>query len=549
MNNKRVFITGASGTMGFASFKEIYENRNDFDFNLLLLNNERERKMFSKYSSDPRINIVWGDLCNYEDVKKCVEGCNFVLHIGGLVSPTADYLPIKTMKVNISAAENIVRAVKEQPNADDIKVVYIGTVAETGDRNAPIHWGRCGDPIKISIYDHYAASKAKAERIFAESGLKHWVSLRQTGIIYPGILKNMDPIIFHTVLKGVLEWVTIEDSATLMLKVCDENVPESFWRKFYNISSGSEYRMTNYEFEEKLLYAIGMGHDAPKKLFNPNWFITRNFHGQWYTDADDLENILHFRHNVPVDVYFNELQKKAPYWSNFSFLGANSIGKLFMKHIASDKRFGTLSWIKNKDENRMTAYFGSYEEWSKLPTKWEETDISRPSEEKTYLDHGYDESKPIEELDIDDMRKAAEFRGGKCLSETMTKGDLFTPLKWRCGCGHEFTMSPNTILKGGHWCPECDPLPWNYDKIAKVNPFFAQVWYPLHNKDEDNYYDMSIYKDYPEFQAVERIKETKPNKSLNTDNVFMLIFFFITIFVIIMKFLFSDKFSSNRMLL
>lgn len=82
------------------------------------------------------------------------------------------------------------------------------------------------------------------------------------------------------------------------------------------------------------------------------------------------------------------------------------------------------------------------------------------------------------------MRKVAAFRGGECLSENMTKGDLTTPLKWRCYAGHEFTMSPNSVLKGGHWCPECLPKyvkgqnTWNFEEIAKHNPFFAQVYAP-----------------------------------------------------------------------
>ena len=57
-------------------------------------------------------------------------------------------------------------------------------------------------------------------------------------------------------------------------------------------------------------------------------------------------------------------------------------------------------------------------------------------------------------------------------------------------------MSPNLALKGGHWCPECVPMPWNYDEIAKTNPFFAQVWYAHHSKDESNIYDENIYFGY-----------------------------------------------------
>ena len=172
MANKTAFITGASGTMGWATFKQIHENRPDLDIVVLLRDSKKNRDLFAPYLGDPRVRIVWGDFNDYDSILDCVTGADYVLHIGGLVSPAADYYPKKTLKTNVLAAENIINAIKAQPNPDEITACYIGTVAETGNRPVGIHWGRTGDPLKISIYDHYALSKIKAERVFAESGLK-----------------------------------------------------------------------------------------------------------------------------------------------------------------------------------------------------------------------------------------------------------------------------------------------------------------------------------------------------------------------------------------
>ncbi len=234
MAQKRVFLTGASGNMGWEGFKQLYA-KPEFDIVVLLRDSKKNRDMFADYINDPRVTIVWGDLKNYEDVLKAVDGCEYVLHVGGMVSPAADYYPINTIMTNVGAAQNIVNAVKAQPDPDAVKVVYIGTVAETGERDDPIHWARTGDPIKISVYDHYATSKVIAESVFAESGLKHWVSLRQSGILYPDILKNMEPIMYHVVINGVLEWATVEDSGRLLVNVCGDDVPEVFWRRFNNM--------------------------------------------------------------------------------------------------------------------------------------------------------------------------------------------------------------------------------------------------------------------------------------------------------------------------
>ena len=90
-------------------------------------------------------------------------------------------------------------------------------------------------------------------------------------------------------------------------------------------------------------------------------------------------------------------------------------------------------------------------------------------------------------LDIDDLRGAAQFRGGELLSDAWS-GNMHDKLRWRCAFEHEFDASPYLILKTGHWCLECLAPPWRYDEDARRNPFFAQIWYTNHSKDEDNLY-------------------------------------------------------------
>jgi len=102
------------------------------------------------------------------------------------------------------------------------------------------------------------------------------------------------------------------------------------------------------------------------------------------------------------------------------------------------------------------------------------------------LSHGYDEGKP--DLDLEDLRGAAAFRGGRCLAGAWS-GDMYETLEWECAFGHRFAMKPYTALKAGHWCPECEGPPWRYHEIAERNPFFAQVWTPLHAATERRLYE------------------------------------------------------------
>lgn len=485
---KRVFLTGATGLMGGASLKEMLKHQDELDVTILVRDTPKNRKKIAPFAD--KVRIVWGDLMNLDDVMRATEGADYVLHLGGMVSPSADYFPNKTRRVNVRIAENVVAAVKAQSNADDIRVCYIGSVSQVSDRNEPVHWGRTGDPVCISVYDHYAISKTIAERVFAESGIRHWVSLRQSGILYAGILKNLDPIMFHVPLRGMLEWATVEDSARAMANLCLLDLPEDFWCRFYNIGSGPEYRLTNYEFECKLLKTISC--PPPEKIFEPQWFVLRNFHGHWYTDSQVLEDYLHFRANIPIDDYFRRLGRQVPWFFHLAVIVPSFIIKLVMRSYAYKKQWGTQWWIEHNDPQRIAAYYGTREKWAAIKP-WREQDLSHPSEVQAKLDHGYDESKPRSEWNIDDMRSAAAFRGGKCLSESMTVGDWRTPLEWECQFGHRFKASPALVLLGGHWCPECLPTPWNYDEIAKGNPFFAQVWRPQHDESEHNYYGEEIF--------------------------------------------------------
>ena len=377
MAKKTVFVTGGTGNMGWAAVQEMIKHPNEINIKMLARKSPKNEEKLKGIMAKPNVQVVWGDLGDYDSILEGVTGSDYVLHIGGMVSPTADWKPYRTQKTNIGAAQNICKAVLAQPNADDIKVCYIGTVAETGDRNYPIHWGRCGDPIKISIYDHYAISKTVAERTFVESGIKNWVVMRQSGILYPNILKNMDPIMFHVPINGVLEWCTVEDSGRLMCNLVLEDekgtLGADFWNHFFNIGSGEQYRISNYEFECLLLGTLGLA--GPEKLFDPNWFITKNFHGQFYADGDKLEEFLHFRENLPVKDYFNRLADQVEFYFKIPrYLPKNLVAacaKPFMKKIASTKDFGTLDWVATRNPERLSAYYGTYEDWAKIPTKWE----------------------------------------------------------------------------------------------------------------------------------------------------------------------------------
>ena len=68
MMKKRVFITGATGHMGWATVQEFMSRLDRFDVTVLARDSEKNRKLLA--SVQDKIRIVWGNLNKYEDVHR-----------------------------------------------------------------------------------------------------------------------------------------------------------------------------------------------------------------------------------------------------------------------------------------------------------------------------------------------------------------------------------------------------------------------------------------------------------------------------------------------
>ncbi|MCF0113995.1 MAG: FAD-dependent oxidoreductase, partial [Erysipelotrichaceae bacterium] len=307
---KVIAVTGVTGTMGLETLKQLLSRSNRFHVKAFARPSEVNKAKMKKVAH-PDLEVVWGDLGNYEDIKRLVDGADYVLHIGAMVSPMADKYPEKTLYTNIGSTLSIIKAIKEQPDPDKVHFVYIGTVAETGARTYPIHWGRVGDPINPSIFDYYALSKVFSEMCVFDSGLKHWVSIRQTGQHPSNEAAGQEPIIFHQPPNNVLEWSTSIESGICMANICEDWVPESFWRKAYNLSSGPEYRLATWELMDITLSPFGIG---LRDLYEDRMMAEYNFHGHYFSDSKLLDDILHFR-CIPGKLYWGgvtyEMQRMA----------------------------------------------------------------------------------------------------------------------------------------------------------------------------------------------------------------------------------------------
>ncbi|MGN1096656.1 MAG: NAD-dependent epimerase/dehydratase family protein, partial [Christensenellales bacterium] len=148
-----VALTGASGSMGSEALKQLLE-LDDLKLKILLRPKKSNlllgKRLLKKYKN--RLEVIFGDLSEYKDCELLIKDVDYVLHCGAIIPPKSDHQPSSTYNSNFIGTKNLVDAVLNSGRADEIKFVYIGTVALYGNRDYHHPWGRVGDPLMPSTY-------------------------------------------------------------------------------------------------------------------------------------------------------------------------------------------------------------------------------------------------------------------------------------------------------------------------------------------------------------------------------------------------------------
>lgn len=512
---KIIALTGTSGAMGGEALLSLMQSDKNLKVRCILLDEEKRtpkfvKKTLKKYRS--RIYCFKGDISRYDDCVKLIDGADYVINCASIIPPKSDHNPADTYKSNYLGTKNIVDAILASGREDKISYVHIATVAMYGHRAYPHLWIRVGDPVIASDYDVYSLHKLKAEKYVLESGLKRFVSLRQTATLHKYMFKNnlKDGLMFHTVWNGALEWVTDVDSGVLLKNLVERDLDgklDGFWNRIYNIGGGEGCRETGFESIDAGFRLMGKG---AKKFFKPNWNIARNFHAAWFYDSDELEDFLHFRSESSND-FWRKMSKKYAYFKLGAIVPSPLISKFAIQRLFRNTN-APIYWLKHNKVGRVRAFFKSREAYDAIPEKWEDYPLlcegklsdgsavdykelkNKENAAPLLLDHGYDDKKPEKDWTLEDLKSAAAFRGGMCISKEYG-GNPHEKVLWECRNGHKFALTPYTVLKGGYFCHCCEPKPWRYGSFADI-PYYGQVYFDSHDeKETDNIYPLTDHEE------------------------------------------------------
>ncbi len=491
-----IAITGITGNMGQAVFAALADATHVDKIKLLCRNKKRMKKLLKKHASlRPKIELVYGGMTDEKALGALVRDASLVINMAAVIPPRSDQNPAAAIACNEVGANALVTAIEKAEHRPAL--IHISTVALYGNRSGGHPFARVGDPLLVSPLDVYSATKLRGEFRVLESSIEKWAVLRQSAMLHPQMMTDNihDGLLFHTVFDSPLEWVTAHDSGVLIRNIAEKfatgALPEAFWKRCYNIAGGKgnrSYGMTSFDNGFSIIGG------STKDFFKPYYNATRNFHGVWYLDGDELNAMFDFQRQT-LDEYWREIAAAHPLFRLGRFLPKSVISAFVIKRLRKNENSPNY-WAKHNDDARLIAYFGSRQKYIELHNKkWADVAVPDADALKSLEDnaspvyYGFDFDKPDSELCQADLESVAAAHGGKLLGTF--DGDMYKKLDWLTQDGEKFTATAYTVLRAGHWYnPVYERFVWDFDRLAKADKIYASVWYDTHGLDEDITYSL-----------------------------------------------------------
>ena len=287
-----ILITGAFGNIGSSTTENIIaKNEADLKITCFDVKNEINLKKSLKFES--KVETIWGDLRNYEDVKNAVRGKDIIIHLAFILPPLSEVKPDFAYAVNIGGTKNILDALKEQNSK--AKLVFASSVSVYGPSLSGQSPRNASDPVAAT--DNYTSHKLECERLIKESG-REWVITRFAVVPPLAIGSKFDPLLFEIPLDARIEFVHTRDVGLALANILRCG---SCAGKILLIGGGKKCRIYQKEFISRFLETVGIG------MLREDAFSKKPYYTNWM-DTDESQRLLHYQTRT-FDDYLAEIKK------------------------------------------------------------------------------------------------------------------------------------------------------------------------------------------------------------------------------------------------
>ena len=115
LKNSTILITGGTGSFGNTFVTMTLEKYNPKQIIIYSRDEMKQWDMAMKYTNDPRVKFVIGDVRDKDRLERTLDGVDYVVHAAATkIVPTAEYNPFECVKTNVNGAMNVIDACLQQ---------------------------------------------------------------------------------------------------------------------------------------------------------------------------------------------------------------------------------------------------------------------------------------------------------------------------------------------------------------------------------------------------------------------------------------------------
>lgn len=222
LTNSSILITGGTGSFGNTFVPMTLEKYNPQRIVIYSRDEMKQWEMAQKFTDDPRVKFVIGDVRDKDRLSRSLDGIDFVVHAAATkIVPTAEYNPFECIKTNINGAMNLVDACIDSGIK---KVVALST-------------DKACNPINL-----YGATKLASDKLFVAAN--SYANIHQTSfsvVRYGNVMGSRGSVIpFFNSLANTGRLPITDPRMTRFMITLEEGV-KLVWRAFDDMLGGEIY--------------------------------------------------------------------------------------------------------------------------------------------------------------------------------------------------------------------------------------------------------------------------------------------------------------------
>ena len=281
---KKILVTGAFGSVGKCVLKYLL-SEGKYEIVALDLKSKKNLKESKKYKN--RVKVVFGDINDTSLIESLIKDVNVIIHLASVIPPFSEFSKNLCELVEYNGTENIIKALNYyNPNC---YFIYASTTSLYDSSLS----GCIKEKIKDNELSNYSFYKYMTENLIRKK-LKNYTILR-----IPLVLNNIvnESFIYNIRKNSLIEITTNYDVAYSFVK-CIEYQKE-LNKKIYNVGMGIKGRILYRDLLKNILKYEGIS----IRYILSRIFLEKNYWSPVLTDSDDLEDIIHYRHDNLTNYY------------------------------------------------------------------------------------------------------------------------------------------------------------------------------------------------------------------------------------------------------